>query len=167
MFSLWLYISAIGLSFVGSSSLSFRSRINKNEKTLTSTILFMSYSFLPTAEPHYRWTSIAFMAEELEFETPGPGNMIPMLSPNISDAPFFPSVLNILVHRRTCGHWKVLYCYWIWGLVKKNRLPEAVLCPVAARKDLTCHHISPLHLFFLGYLTLPFPYPVFRFYYSV
>lgn len=55
----------------------------------------------------------------------------------------------------TCGHWRALSYYWIWGLDKKNRLPKAALCPNPAWKDPAFHQLSPLpSLFHILHFTL-------------
>lgn len=88
--------------------------------------------------------------------------MILLLSPKVSNALFLSSVLKIVLNWRTGGHWRALSCYWIWGLDKKNRLPEAAMSnPCQKRSSISPNPFTPsllsglllLSLFYIRYFT--------------
>lgn len=93
---------------------------------------------------------------KLELDTWACRNVIPLLSLKASNGLFLSKVLKIVLNRVTCGHWRVLSYYWIWGLDKKNRLPEAAQCPNPAWKTQAFHNLSPLPHFISPWLQLPF-----------
>lgn len=78
------------------------------------------------------------------------------------NALFLSPVLKIVLNWRTGGHWRALSCYWIWGLDKKNRLPEAAVSnPCQKRSSISPNPFPPsllpglllLSLFYIHYFT--------------